>query len=68
MKALSPGYLRVGGTLADRLEFVLPNVTSKYSKGCLNNKYCFSNIKPNFTMSGSWYYLLFRANILQLLF
>lgn len=64
MAALSPGYLRIGGTMADRLIFI----PSKQPLFKINNwvgpdgdmcayeeSRCDFYIRPNFTMSGNTY-------------
>lgn len=53
MQALRPGYLRIGGTLADKLRFVSGNNTNFYNEElCLPNEMCSPNIHPNFTLTG----------------
>lgn len=61
MKALAPGYIRVGGTMADRLWFQ-PNKNQQRFKTFVfdidggecayEDKYCKDFLRPNFTMSG----------------
>lgn len=62
MQALAPGYLRIGGTLADRLHFTLNGSTVfKFDvppdladgKECYYDQLmCRHYLRPNFTMSG----------------
>lgn len=57
MTALKPGYIRVGGTLADRLKFDPENKQSsnitRVNDELLKSDYI-TSIKPNFTLSGKF--------------
>lgn len=60
MQNLAPGYLRIGGTMADRLIFVQDNSHLKKvfsleqdgSECAYEDKMCSPKLRPNFTLSG----------------
>ncbi|RZC41862.1 heparanase-like, partial [Asbolus verrucosus] len=80
VKALSPAYLRIGGTMADRLIFTKSQLNSfkHYLKGELDGgecsyerKFCDFLQKPNFTMSSrEWLQLnkLARETNMEIIF
>lgn len=51
MSALQPGYLRVGGTLADRLLFKTDNQSSFHLHNT-DESNLMKTVKPNFTLTG----------------
>lgn len=76
LSALAPGYLRVGGTMADRLYFIRDSqpsfkihFVSEIDGGVCSQESVTCNylLRPNFTMSGNYeYYVCILIRLLRI--